>query len=66
MATGYEGYTLSELERMARQDDNKLAIELTTRLGNKKLRLELGSRTTTYTDGSRRINGIEIDARRED
>ncbi len=32
MITGYEGYTLSELERKARADDNNLALELVERI----------------------------------
>lgn len=64
MVTGYEGYTLSELERMARQEDNKLAVELTHRLGHKKLRLEMYNRHTNYTDGSRRADGREVAAKK--
>lgn len=31
MTTGYEGYTFAELERMARAENNKLAMEIFAR-----------------------------------
>ena len=32
MITGYEGYTVSEIERKARAEDNNLALELIERI----------------------------------
>ena len=51
--TGYENFTLTELERMARADSNMLAVEVCERLGEKKRRIEIKDKSTNYTDGSR-------------
>lgn len=50
--TGYERYTLAELERMARAGGNMLAVELCNRLGEKKRRVEATNKSTCYTDGT--------------